>query len=361
MDKADTSDSAGAGTNAFQALMKPVEPEALHWCQGHKTNLPVSHFGTNRRTGALLKNCARCLTTKASYNARADIKEEYRNWRNTASGKASSARRREKYENTSRAKETRAAYLASDIGKAATKRNRSSDRTKAIKKRYYATEEYAAVRKRYRTSDKGVAASKAAYGRFKTNPVAKAAHAATGAAWQHTDAGKRSNKRRNAKPINRIRRRLYKMTRNTSYNSSTVRRLTPIASNADFRAHLESTFAGWMNWTNQGRHETDAPYQTKWQIGHKIPCVAFDNSNPEDLGRCFALPNLFAQCARENLELHTKLPSANVLLKLRAFWPVAWNDKLPTKAQEAAWADRGYSSDEDDEFDSGGGHERGGV
>ena len=112
-------------------------------------------------------------------------------------------------------------------------------------------------------------------------------------------------------------------------NSKTLRKVTWMTSQ-QLNARLKSTFdTSWMTWENHGKHEAGAAPHTKWQIGHIIPCSAYDHSNDGDLKRCFALENLMAQDARENLLLGTKLPSVSVLLELRHLWPAAWGGVLP--------------------------------
>jgi hypothetical protein len=51
--------------------------------------------------------------------------------------------------------------------------------------------------------------------------------------------------------------------------------------------------------------------------------------------------NLFAQWGKDNLSTHAKFPDEEVLLKLQTSWPVAWNNKLPSRLErdlmENAW------------------------
>ena len=111
---------------------------------------------------------------------------------------------------------------------------------------------------------------------------------------------------------------------------------TRCASNAELRAHFESTFEPWMNWTNQGVHKAGGN-SGAWQIGHRLAKAFYDDSNPADIQRCWNLANLFAQDADENHALMVKMPDDAVLERLRALnlLPCAWNGIVPPAAQRA--------------------------
>ena len=146
---------------------------------------------------------------------------------------------------------------------------------------------------------------------------------ATSSKYEKSDKGKAANKRQNDKPLNNIRKRLYKLTKNSKYESDTLRKLNGITNEA-FCTRLQSTFKPWMTWDNHGKHTPGAAYGTMWQIGHIIPCDQYNPNNEVDMKNCFDLTNLFAQDARENLELCAKLPSSDVLYSMKSVWPVGW-------------------------------------
>ena len=117
------------------------------------------------------------------------------------------------------------------------------------------------------------------------------------------------------------------MLASQDYESGTIHFSTEFGSNAEWRTHLESTFAPWMNWQNRGKHCHGDPYKKKWNIGHRIPCALYDCRDPEDLRKCFSKANLFAQCARENIEQNARgIPSRMDLERLRHVWPKCWEN-----------------------------------
>ena len=86
--------------------------------------------------------------------------------------------------------------------------------------------------------------------------------------------------------------------------------------------HFKSTFEHWMTWENYGMYRTEGP--RTWCIGHRIPASAYDSKSKEDMRRCFALPNLYAQCSKENAASYTAMPSDEVKNALKDYWPLAW-------------------------------------
>jgi len=95
---------------------------------------------------------------------------------------------------------------------------------------------------------------------------------------------------------------------------------------AAIRQHFESTWPkdGIMSWNNFG--STARP--GTWQMGHVIAQKHY-SSGEENLRRCFAPANLFAQWTKENTSMKTKLPSDSVLLSMQEYWPTNWNGCLP--------------------------------
>jgi len=74
--------------------------------------------------------------------------------------------------------------------------------------------------------------------------------------------------------------------------------------------HLEAQFLPGMSWDNHG---------TVWHIDHKIPCIEFDLTDPQQVAQCFSFDNLRPLWAKENLrknrsilpEFHHLLPKRN--------------------------------------------------
>jgi hypothetical protein len=65
----------------------------------------------------------------------------------------------------------------------------------------------------------------------------------------------------------------------------------------DLRAHLERTMQRGMTWGNYGK---------RWHIDHIVPQSAFDQTDPEQFRRCWALTNLRALGSRQNQIKHAK-------------------------------------------------------
>ena len=69
-------------------------------------------------------------------------------------------------------------------------------------------------------------------------------------------------------------------------------------------AHIEAQFLTGMSWANYG-------YRT-WHIDHRIPCAAFDLTDPEQQRTCFHYTNLQPLWAADNLSKHARLDWAQV-------------------------------------------------
>ena len=149
-------------------------------------------------------------------------------------------------------------------------------------------------------------------------------------AYEASEAGKLSRKGRNARSYikrmadpglhigDRIRQKLVKMLHGSG-QSSTVSTWTEFDLPKDIQEHFEGQFATGMSWDNYG-HGDD-----KWNIGHRIARALYDQSNPEDVRRCWSKKNLFPQWQPENLSLGTTLPPPDVLAELADVHPIAWS------------------------------------
>jgi len=141
-------------------------------------------------------------------------------------------------------------------------------------------------------------------------------------AYDQTPAGKASKKRSSKKPVTKLRNCLRHALKHAGVQSRTLKQLGTFYSNEDIKAHFESTFAAWMMWDNHGvlRH-TDG-YKKVWHIGHRIPCALYELHKPDDARKCFDRRNLYAQDARENIELSDRLVLTDAeLLALKPIWP----------------------------------------
>ena len=109
--------------------------------------------------------------------------------------------------------------------------------------------------------------------------------------------------------------------------SNRLNKYTEFKTSQDVQDHFEATFEPWMNWDNYGIHKLNGP--RVWQVGHRIPLCKFNNSDPNDLKRCWSKANLYAQEGKENIESNDAMPSKEVLECLRHVWPLAWNGVCP--------------------------------
>ena len=121
--------------------------------------------------------------------------------------------------------------------------------------------------------------------------------------------------------------KIRKMVRGIQNTSKTVETYTEFTSSADMLAHFDTTFDDWMTPANYGYGDG------KWHVGHRIAKAMYNPHIERDVRSCWAKANLFAQEQKENMELSVTLPSDEVLLSVRQYWPVAWNDQLPTVEQ----------------------------
>ena len=207
-------------------------------------------------------------------------------------------------------------YKGTDKGKKTIQRRNASANGKASQERYWRSDKGKVSRKRYNTSERAKERDK----RYNTS-----------------DKGKASSKRGNARTSQRILQKVGKMCRDGGIESMTALEATGCKSNEELRAHFESTFQPWMNWSNQGVHKAGGNSEA-WQIGHRLAKAFYDDGNPADIKRCWNKANLFAQDADENHTLKVKMPDDAVLERLRALdlLPCAWGGIVPPAAQRAA-------------------------
>ena len=151
---------------------------------------------------------------------------------------------------------------------------------------------------------------------------------------EKTPKGKAASKKKRDTMLWKMSNAVAKMVNGSHDNARTatphsVRGRGLFADNEDAMAHFESTFEPWMTRSNHGRHEKDAPYKAKWNIGHRFPKAIYDSRVDEDVNKCFHRDNLYAQCAKENVELQQRLNmSDRQLLALRHLWPAAARNSL---------------------------------
>ena len=156
----------------------------------------------------------------------------------------------------------------------------------------------------------------------RADPEFRAQKAEYDREYAQTPAGKASIKRRNEKPVHKLRNCLYTALQNAGAQSRTLKDLGTMSTNEAVEKHLESTFEPWMNRANYGALRHTDGYKARWHIGHRIPCSLYNLDNLDDARKCFDKRNVFAQDAKENLELGDRLALTDrELLKLKPLWP----------------------------------------
>lgn len=194
-----------------------------------------------------------------------------------------------------------------------------------MRRRYENGDVCKTIRKAWTNSESGKAsARKRARGeKFKVS----------GRRYRLSKKGKASDKRQRSKLSSKLGNALCRMARGVNQNPVSLPSLGVFADNLDVQEHLVSTFEPWMTLENQGTRRRGDDYNTKWHIGHRIPRAIFDNANIEDMRRCWSRENIYAQCARTNVENGKKLVLTNAeLLRLRSVWPTAAKDLQGLKA-----------------------------
>jgi hypothetical protein len=154
------------------------------------------------------------------------------------------------------------------------------------------------------------------------DPEFRAQKAEYDRAYRQTPAGRASIKRNDKKPVSKLRTRLYSTLKHAGVQSRTLKEVGTLSTNKAVKKHLESTFEPWMNWDNHGALSHTDGYKRVWHIGHRIPCTVYSLDDLDDARKCFDKRNLFAQDAKENIELKDALALTDrELLKLKSIWP----------------------------------------
>lgn len=81
----------------------------------------------------------------------------------------------------------------------------------------------------------------------------------------------------------------------------------------ELQDHLESQFLPGMTWENYGLKG--------WHVDHKIPCTAFDLTDPKQQEECFHWTNLQPLWAADNLAKTDRLPDGTSVRQRRQYSP----------------------------------------
>jgi len=220
-------------------------------------------------------------------------------WKLCESCRANCARSNKKRLSTDAGREAQkaaqAAYSKKPANLAAHARHRETDTYKSTRSAYWKSEGYRKSRRKYRDSPKG----------------------------------KIALKREDSKILRRLSRSLHQMATNQHPNPKSLLMRNLFASNDDVAEHFRSTYEPWMTDTNHAPHVAGAGYDVCWHIGHRLPVAIYDDAVESDVNKCFDRRNLYAQCARKNIELRDNLIWNDAeLLAMRDLWPAAANDSL---------------------------------
>ena len=74
-----------------------------------------------------------------------------------------------------------------------------------------------------------------------------------------------------------------------------------------------------------------------WTVEHKIPCSAYDHSNPIDVKRCWSRANLEALTLSQNQSKSFTIVDAKCIEVGPDYYPVSWNGLIPSKEQKQKW------------------------
>jgi hypothetical protein len=193
------------------------------------------------------------------------------------------------------------------------------DRCRATRRRYEHGDVFKAIRRAWNNSESGKASAKMTSRGEKVK--------ANQRRYRLSEKGKATDKRQSSKLSSKLGASLRRMVRGINQNPASLPSLGVFAENRDVQEHFVSTFEPWMTLENQGVHRRGDDYNTKWHIGHRIPRAVFNNANIEDVRRCWSRENVYAQCARANVENWKKLTLTDAeLLRLRSVWPTAAKD-----------------------------------
>jgi len=126
---------------------------------------------------------------------------------------------------------------------------------------------------------------------------------------------KNSRDRKKANPDDvyiqrRIRENVARRMRHLLHGQKSQHTVELLGCSADFlKSHLEGTWSEGMSWDNYG----------VWHIDHRIPCAAFDQSDPTERAACWNYRNLQAMWGAENLSKSNEFSTSEKESYLRLF------------------------------------------
>ena len=112
---------------------------------------------------------------------------------------------------------------------------------------------------------------------------------------------------------------------------------TSFTSCSDVRKHFEALL--------KGSGMTISDHGPKWWVGHRIPRVYFDHTNPADVKACWSKANMFPQSKQSNHEDTYFITKENCLAVGAANFPASWNHTMPSENQIAALHSKAHAGE----------------
>lgn len=194
-------------------------------------------------------------------------------------------------------------YVNTDKGKACIKRRNRTEAAKEARDRYHLTESYKSAVSKYEKTDKNKAKIKRRNDKIMADP------------------GK--------KLMKMMSNRISDQMAGRRKESGTLASFTSFGSAEEARVHFELTFKPGMTMDNYG---------TAWEIEHKIPKKWYDNSDEDDVRRCWNSRNLCALAPEENNAKRIRIPCEAELYQIGVdVWPKSWNGVPPDESTRERW------------------------
>jgi ribosomal protein S17E len=74
----------------------------------------------------------------------------------------------------------------------------------------------------------------------------------------------------------------------------------------------------------------------EWELEHRIPIVAYDHRNPEEVKKCWSKSNITTSSVFGNKSKGFKIVDSECMKVESALWPKQWFGVIPTEEQKAA-------------------------
>jgi hypothetical protein len=112
---------------------------------------------------------------------------------------------------------------------------------------------------------------------------------------------------------------------------------TSFTSCSDVRKHFEGLL--------EGSGMTISDHGPTWWVGHRIPRVYFDHTNPADVKACWSKANMFPQLKESNHADSYFITKENCLAVGAANFPASWNQTMPSESEIAALHSKAHAGE----------------